>query len=137
LIDRWAALGVLCLGSIMLMLDASVLNVAIPALSTALPASLDQVLWVINAYTITWAALLITAGRLGDLYGHRPLFVAGLLVFTCGSLACGFAQTPTQLIAARVAQGVGGALLSPQTLAMLQVLFDAFHTKGDRTQLAR
>jgi len=123
--NRWAALGVLCLGSIMVMLDGSVLNVAIPALSTGLPASFDQVLWVISAYTITWAALLITAGRLGDLYGHRPLFVVGLLVFTCGSAACGLAQNPTQLIAARVAQGVGGALLSPQTLAMLQVLFDA------------
>jgi EmrB/QacA subfamily drug resistance transporter len=121
--NRWAALGVLCLGSIMVMLDSSILNVAIPALAAGLPASLDQVLWVINAYTITWAVLLITSGRLGDRYGQRPIFAFGLVVFVCGSAACGLAQNPAQLIGARSLQGIGGALLSPQCLAILQVLF--------------
>jgi MFS family permease len=120
---RWAALGVLCLGSMMVMLDGSILNVALPSVAAGLPANLDQVLWVINAYTITWAVLLITAGRLGDLHGHRTLFAMGLVVFTCGSTACGLAQNAPQLIAARTLQGVGGALLSPQCLAMLQLLF--------------
>src|SRR5262249_48998022 len=121
--NRWAALGVLCLGSIMVMLDSSILNVAIPSLKEGLHAGLDQVLWMVNAYTITWAVLLITAGRLGDLYGQRRLFAIGLVVFVIGSAACGAAQSAPQLIAARSLQGVGGALLSPQTLAILQVLF--------------
>src|SRR5262249_5613827 len=99
------------------------LNVAIPSLKEGLHAGLDQVLWMVNAYTITWAVLLITAGRLGDLYGQRRLFAIGLVVFVIGSAACGAAQSAPQLIAARSLQGVGGALLSPQTLAILQVLF--------------
>ena len=121
--SHWAALGVLCLGSIMVMLDSSILNVAIPSLKQRLPASLDQVLWMVNAYTITWAVLLITAGRLGDVYGQRRLFAIGLVVFTAGSAACGVSQSAPQLIAARGLQGIGGALLSPQSLAILQVLF--------------
>jgi EmrB/QacA subfamily drug resistance transporter len=121
--NRWVALGVLCLGSIMVMLDSSMLNVALPSLKEALHASLDQVLWMVNAYTITWAMLLITAGRLGDLYGQRRLFAIGLVVFIVGSATCGVAQSAAQLIAARTVQGVGGALLTPQTLSILQVLF--------------
>ena len=123
--SHWAALGVLCLGSIMVMLDSSILNVAIPSLKQRLPASLDQVLWMVNAYTITWAVLLITAGRLGDVYGQRRLFAIGLVVFTAGSAACGVSQSAPQLIAARGLQGIGGALLSPQSLAILQCCFRA------------
>src|SRR5205814_2091157 len=84
---------------------------------------LDQILWVLNAYVLVYAVLLITAGRLGDLYGQRNLFAIGLLVFTVASALCGFSQSPTQLIAARVVQGVGGAMLTPQTLAILTSIF--------------
>jgi EmrB/QacA subfamily drug resistance transporter len=98
-------------------------NVAIPAMSAGLNTTLDQILWVLNAYILVYAVLLITAGRLGDLYGQRNLFAIGLAVFTLASALCGFAQNANELIAARVLQGVGGALLVPQTLAMLTSLF--------------
>jgi EmrB/QacA subfamily drug resistance transporter len=98
-------------------------NVAIPAMSTGLNTTLDQILWVINAYVLVYAVLLITAGRLGDLYGQRNLFAIGLLIFTVASALCGISQNPTELIAARVLQGVGGALLTPQTLAILTSIF--------------
>jgi len=86
-------------------------------------ATLDQVLWVLNAYSLAYAVLLITSGRLGDVLGPRGLFVAGLVVFTAASGFSGLAQDPTQLILARAAQGVGAALLAPQTLAILLSLF--------------
>jgi EmrB/QacA subfamily drug resistance transporter len=88
-----------------------------------LNTTLDQVLWVINAYVLVYAVLLITAGRLGDKYGQRNLFAIGLFIFTLASALCGLSQNPTQLIAARVLQGVGGALLTPQTLAIITTIF--------------
>jgi EmrB/QacA subfamily drug resistance transporter len=121
--NPWAVLVVLCLGFFMVLLDITIVNIAIPSMVDGLKASLDQVLWVINAYTLTYAVLLITAGRLGDRFGQRTLFAAGLAVFTLGSAACGLAQNPDQLIAARVVQGIGGALLTPQTLAILTSIF--------------
>jgi EmrB/QacA subfamily drug resistance transporter len=121
--NPWLVLLVLTSGFFMIMLDTTIVNVAIPAMSTALNTTLDQILWVLNAYVLVYAVLLITAGRLGDLYGQRSLFAIGLAIFTIASALCGVAQNPEQLIAARVLQGVGGALLTPQTLAILTSIF--------------
>jgi len=121
--NPWLVLMVLTSGFFMIMLDTTIVNVAIPAMSTALNTTLDQILWVLNAYVLVYAVLLITAGRLGDLYGQRNLFAIGLFIFTIASALCGVAQNPEQLIAARVLQGVGGALLTPQTLAILTTIF--------------
>ncbi len=121
----WAVLIVLCLGFFMILLDTTIVNIAVPDMIDSLGATLDQILWVINAYILAYAVLLITAGRLGDIYGPKPLFIIGLIVFTLASAACGLAQTPTQLILARVVQGVGAALLTPQTLSTLTIIFPA------------
>jgi EmrB/QacA subfamily drug resistance transporter len=121
--NPWLVLVVLVTGFFMIMLDTTIVNVAIPAMSAGLNTTLDQILWVLNAYILTYAVLLITAGRLGDLYGQRNLFAIGLAIFTVASALCGFAQDANQLIAARVLQGIGGAVLTPQTLSILTVLF--------------
>src|SRR5438067_5703668 len=114
----WLALAVLALGLFMTLLDLTIVNVAIPSIVDDIHASLDQVLWVLNAYSLAYAVLLITSGRLGDVLGPRTLFIAGLLVFTAASAFSGLAQDPVQLIAGRAAQGVGAALLAPQSLAI-------------------
>ena len=121
--NPWLVLLVLTTGFFMIMLDTTIVNVAIPAMSTGLNTTLDQILWVLNAYVMVYAVLLITAGRLGDLYGQRSLFAIGLFVFTVASALCGLSQNAAELIAARVLQGVGGALLTPQTLAILTSIF--------------
>jgi len=121
--NPWLVLLVLTTGFFMIMLDTTIVNVAIPAISTGLNTTFDQILWVLNAYVLVYAVLLITAGRLGDLYGQRSLFAIGLAVFTVASALCGVAQNAGELIAARVLQGVGGALLTPQTLAILTSIF--------------
>jgi EmrB/QacA subfamily drug resistance transporter len=121
--NPWIVVAVLVSGFFMIMLDTTIVNVAIPAMSAGLNTTLDQILWVLNSYILVYAVLLITAGRLGDLYGQRNLFALGLAIFTFASALCGFAQDADQLIAARVLQGVGGALLVPQTLAILTTLF--------------
>ncbi|HEV7214731.1 MAG TPA: DHA2 family efflux MFS transporter permease subunit [Chloroflexota bacterium] len=121
--NPWLVLLVLCLGFFMILLDTTIVNIAIPSMIDALHASLDQILWVLNAYILVYAVLLISAGRLGDLYGQRNLFALGLFIFTVASAICGLAQTTDQLIAARVVQGVGGALLTPQTLAIITTIF--------------
>ncbi|HEY1420576.1 MAG TPA: DHA2 family efflux MFS transporter permease subunit [Candidatus Dormibacteraeota bacterium] len=114
---------VLCTGFFMILLDTTIVNVAIPAMSVGLNTTLDQILWVLNAYILVYAVLLITAGRLGDLFGQRILFAIGLFVFTLASALCGISQNVNELIAARVLQGMGGALLTPQTLAILTSIF--------------
>jgi EmrB/QacA subfamily drug resistance transporter len=119
----WLVLIALCLGFFMILLDTTIVNIAIPDMIDSLGASLDQILWVINGYILVYAVLLITCGRLGDLYGPKLMFMTGLVVFTLASAACGLAQTPGQLILARVVQGVGGALLTPQTLSVLTIIF--------------
>src|SRR5258708_398287 len=122
----WIVVVVLTMGFFMIMLDMTIVNVAIPAMASAsggLNATLDQILWVLNGYVLVYAVLLITAGRLGDLYGQRNLFAIGLFIFTIASALCGLSQDPNQLIAARILQGVGGALLTPQTLAIITSLF--------------
>lgn len=118
----WAALGVLCLGAFVVVLDTTIANIALPAIMSGLQSGLDQVLWVLNAYMLVYAALLITGGRLGDLYGPRRMMVLGVLTFVGASIACALAQSTGQLIAARVVQGIGGALLTPQTLAFIPLI---------------
>jgi EmrB/QacA subfamily drug resistance transporter len=122
---EWYVLAIMCLGLFMILLDTTIVHIAVPALTTSLSATLDEILWIVSAYTIAYAALLITGGRLGDLLGQKRLFLAGLTLFTVASAACGLAQTPAQLIATRLVQGVGGAMLAPQTLAMISVVFPA------------
>jgi EmrB/QacA subfamily drug resistance transporter len=121
--NPWAVLIVVSLGFFMVLLDLTIVNIAIPNMIDKLHASLDDILWVINAYALVLAVLLITAGRLGDLFGQRRMFVAGIMLFTVASAACGLAQTPSWLIAFRAVQGVGAALLMPQTLAILTTVF--------------
>jgi EmrB/QacA subfamily drug resistance transporter len=119
----WLVLFTLCLGFFMILLDTTIVNIAIPDITSRLHASLDDILWVINAYILVYAVLLITAGRLGDIYGPKRLFLMGLVVFTLASAACGLAQSPDQLILARIVQGVGAALLTPQTLSVITIIF--------------
>src|SRR5437899_22268 len=121
--NQWLVLLVLTTEFFMILLDTTNVNVAIPAMSTGLNTTLDQILWVLNAYILVYAVLLITAGRLGDLFGQRNLFAIGLAVFTLASALCGLAQNSWELVAARIVQGVGGALLTPQTLAILTSIF--------------
>jgi EmrB/QacA subfamily drug resistance transporter len=121
--NPWLVLIVLTIGFFMILLDTTIVNVAIPAMSAGLNTTLDQILWVLNAYILVYAVLLITAGRLGDLYGQRTLFAIGLFVFTLASALCGLSQNVSELIAARILQGVGGALLTPQTLSIITSLF--------------
>ncbi|MDQ6772902.1 MAG: DHA2 family efflux MFS transporter permease subunit [Candidatus Dormibacteraeota bacterium] len=129
-VNPWAVLIVLSLGTFMTLLDLTIVNVAIPSLSTGLGASLDQVLWVLNAYSLGYAVLLITTGRLGDVFGPRNLFAAGLSLFTVASALSGLAQSPTQLILARALQGVGAALLAPQGLPIMLSLFPPHRRAG-------
>src|SRR5215475_1094986 len=121
--NPWLVLVTLCLGFFMILLDTTIVNVAIPKLSEGLHASLSDILWILNAYIMVYAVLLITAGRLGDLYGPRLLFLVGLVIFTAASAACGLAQSPGQLITFRVIQGLGGALITPQTLSLITIIF--------------
>src|SRR5216684_7953253 len=121
--NPWLVLVVLTTGFFMILLDTTIVNVAIPSMSTGLNTTLDQILWVLNAYILVYAVLLITAGRLGDLYGQRTLFAIGLFIFTVASALCGVSQNVTELILARIVQGIGGALLTPQTLAILTTIF--------------
>src|SRR5229473_5685502 len=125
--NPWLVLLVLTMGFFMILLDTTIVNVAIPAMSSnkgdGLNTTLDQILLVLNAYILVYAVLLITAGRLGDLYGQRTLFAIGLFVFTLASALCGLSQNVGELIAARILQGVGGALLTPQTLSIITSLF--------------
>lgn len=121
--NPWLILLVLCMGFFMILLDTTIVNIAIPSIINALGASLDQILWVLNAYILVYAVLLITAGRLGDMFGQRNMFALGLTIFTLASAACGIAQTTEQLTIARVVQGIGGALLTPQTMALITTIF--------------
>jgi EmrB/QacA subfamily drug resistance transporter len=118
-----AAVAVLSLGLFMTLLDLTIVNIAIPSIVDSIHATLDQVLWVLNAYSLLYAVLLITSGRLGDIFGPRNVFAVGVAVFTAASAVSGFAQDPTQLIIARATQGLGAAILAPQGLPMMMSLF--------------
>jgi EmrB/QacA subfamily drug resistance transporter len=121
--NPWVVLLVVSLGFFMTLLDLTIVNIAIPNLITKLHASLDDVLWVINAYALVLAVLVITAGRLGDLIGPRIMFMGGVAVFTAASAACGLAPSPGWLIGFRAVQGLGAAMLMPQTLTIITNTF--------------
>ncbi|GAC1439713.1 MAG: MFS transporter [Solirubrobacteraceae bacterium] len=120
---RWLALYVLCAGMLMIVLDVTVVNVALPSIQTDLGFSGASLAWVVNAYLISFGGLLLLAGRLGDLLGHRRMFLAGLGVFTAASMACGLAGSQAVLVAARFLQGVGGAMTSAVILGMIVTMF--------------
>jgi EmrB/QacA subfamily drug resistance transporter len=120
---RWIALVVLCAGFLMIVLDQTIVNVALPSIQTDLHFSQSALAWVVNAYLIAFGGLLLLAGRLGDLIGRRRVFLAGLTVFTLASLACGLADSRSTLIAARFVQGVGGAMTSAVILGMIVTMF--------------
>src|SRR5881409_3831974 len=110
--NRWIALYVLCLGTLMIVLDVTIVNVALPSIRSDLGFSETSLAWVVNAYLLTYGGFLLLGGRLGDLYGHRRLFLAGISLFTVASLLCGLSTTQGMLIAARTVQGLGGAVAS-------------------------
>ena len=120
---RWAALIVLCAGFMMIILDSTIVNVALPSIQADLGFSQASLAWVVNAYLIAFGGLLLLSGRLGDLIGRRRVFLAGLALFTVASLLCGFASSQVLLIGARFAQGIGGALTSAVILGMIVTMF--------------
>ena len=120
---RWLALMVLCLGVLMIVLDTTIVNVALPSIRTDLSFTETSLVWVVNAYMVTFGGLLLLGGRLGDLYGHRKLFLLGIILFTLASAACGLADTQTLLIIARAVQGMGGAVVSAVALSLIMNLF--------------
>jgi EmrB/QacA subfamily drug resistance transporter len=120
---RWLALIVLCLGDLMIVLDTTIVNVALPSIREDLAFSETSLAWVVNAYLLTFGGFLLLGGRLGDLFGHRKLFLIGLTLFTAASLACGVAQSQEWLIAARAVQGLGGAVVAVVALSLVMTLF--------------
>jgi EmrB/QacA subfamily drug resistance transporter len=121
--SRWLALYVLCTGMLMIVLDITVVNVALPSIQDDLGFSNASLAWVVNAYLIAFGGLLLLAGRLGDLIGRRTIFLGGLAIFTVASLACGFAQSQELLVGARFLQGIGGAMTSAVILGMIVTMF--------------
>jgi EmrB/QacA subfamily drug resistance transporter len=120
---RWLALYVLCLGDLMIVLDGTIVNVALPSIRDDLGFSQTSLAWVVNAYLLTFGGFLLLGGRLGDLFGHRRLFLIGVSIFTLASLGCGIASSQGMLVAARAVQGVGGAIVSAVALSLLMTLF--------------
>jgi EmrB/QacA subfamily drug resistance transporter len=120
---RWLSLVVLCTGMLMIILDGTIVNVALPAIQDDLGFSQSSLAWVVNAYLIPFGGLLLLAGRFGDLIGRKRVFVGGLIAFTSASALCGFAQSEAMLIAARFVQGAGGALTSAVILGMIVTMF--------------
>ncbi len=121
--QRWLALMVLCLGVLMIVLDTTIVNVALPSIRTDLGFTETSLVWVVNAYMLTFGGFLLLGGRLGDLYGHRKLFLSGIVLFTLASLACGLSTSQVLLISARAVQGVGGAVVSAVALSLIMNLF--------------
>jgi EmrB/QacA subfamily drug resistance transporter len=128
---RWLALYLLCLGDLMIVLDVTIVGVALPSIRTDLGFSESSLAWVVNAYLITFGGFLLLGGRLGDLFGHRRLFLTGISLFTLASLACGLATSQAFLIGARAVQGLGGAIVSAVALSLVMMLFTA---PGDRAK---
>ena len=120
---RWLALIVLCLGDLMIVLDTTIVNVALPSIRTDLGFSETSLAWVVNAYLLTFGGFLLLGGRLGDLFGHRRLFVSGIGLFTAASLLCGLSTSQGMLVAARAVQGLGGAVVSAVALSLIMMLF--------------
>src|SRR5919109_1645203 len=120
---RWLALYVICLGDLMIVLDGTIVNVALPSIRQDLGFSQTSLAWVVNAYLFTSGGFLLLGGRLGDLFGHRRLFLAGIGLFTAASLVCGLSTSQGMLIAARSVQGLGGAVASAVSLSLMMTLF--------------
>src|SRR4051812_38128353 len=121
--NRWLALYVLCAGMLMIVLDITIVNVALPTIQDDLGFSQNSLAWVVNAYLITFGGLLLLSGRFGDILGRRDVFLAGLAVFTIASALCGLAQTQEMLVGARFLQGIGGAMTSAVILGMIVTMF--------------
>jgi EmrB/QacA subfamily drug resistance transporter len=128
---RWYALYVLCAASLMIVLDATIVNVALPSIREDLGFTESSLAWVVNAYLLTYGGFLLLGGRLGDLLGHRTLFLGGIVLFTLASLACGLATTQWFLVGARAVQGLGGATASAVSLSLMMNLFTS---AGDRAK---
>ena len=120
---KWWTLGAVAFGLFMIMLDNTVVNVALPSIQRDLHISVEELEWIVNGYALTFAVLMLTGGKLADLLGRRLIFVAGLAIFTASSLACGLADSAAMLIGARVVQGVGAALMNPATLSIITATF--------------
>ena len=120
---RWLALIVLCLGDLMIVLDTTIVNVALPSIREDLGFSEASLAWVVNAYLLTFGGFLLLGGRLGDLFGHRRMFLVGIALFTAASLVCGLASSQGMLIAARAVQGLGGAVVSAVALSLMMTIF--------------
>src|SRR6476469_8440949 len=120
---KWWTLVAVAVGLFMIMLDNTVVNVALPSIQQDLGISISELEWVVNAYALTFGVLLLTGGKLADMLGRRAIFIAGLVVFTGASLWCGLAGGATSLIAARTVQGVGAALMNPATLSIITATF--------------
>ena len=120
---RWLALGLLCVAQFIVVLDASIVNVALPSIGEALNFSEANLSWIVNAYVLTFGGFLLLGGRMADLLGRRRVFMAGLLVVAVASLFAGFASNEGQLIAARAAQGLGAAIVSPSALSIVTTTF--------------
>ena len=128
---RWLALIVLCLGDLMIVLDTTIVNVALPSIRADLAFTETSLVWVVNAYMLTFGGFLLLGGRLGDLYGQRRLFLVGIALFTLASLVCGLAMSQAMLIVARAVQGLGGAVVSAVALSLIMTLFTE---PGDRAR---
>ncbi len=122
--SKWWTLGAMCFALFMMMLDNTVVNVALPSIQRDLGASLSSLEWAVNAYTLSFGVLLVTGGRLGDIFGRRKAFLAGVTIFALSSATAGLAQDTTMLIVSRVVQGVGGALMMPATLSIVTNAFE-------------
>jgi len=120
---RWLAVIILLVASFMDLLDTTIVNVALPSIQKDLDASSAQLVWIVSGYALSFAVLLITSGRLGDRYGRKTIFIIGVFGFTLASIGCAFAKTPEVLVASRIIQGAFSALMIPQVLSIIQVLF--------------
>jgi MFS family permease len=120
---RWLALYVLCLGDFMIVLDGTIVNVALPTIRDDLGFSETSLAWVVNAYLLTFGGFLLLGGRLGDLFGHRRLFLIGIGLFTAASLGCGLSTSQELLVSMRAVQGLGGALVAAVALSLVMTLF--------------
>src|SRR5438067_4714436 len=121
--NRWKALAVCLVGGFMVLLDVSIVNVALPSIRDGLGASQSDLQWFVSGYALTFGLLLVPAGRIGDARGRRTMFVVALALFTLASLACGLAPGSLFLVIARLVQGLAGGLLTPQISAVIQQLF--------------
>src|SRR3954467_4888917 len=121
--NRWLALIVLCMGDLMIVLDTTIVNVALPSIRESLGFSEASLAWVVNASLLTFGGFMLLGGRLGDLFGHRRLFLIGIALFTFASVACGLSETQGMLVVARAVQGLGGAIVAAVALSLIMTLF--------------